>query len=97
MVDEERKAAFVQTGDHFESRYFLTLTYLPPADRRGRNESLFVEGRARAGLDWRAELAGFVDRSDRLLALLDGLMPKADWLTDAATLSFLHGAVSTTR
>jgi type IV secretion/conjugal transfer VirB4 family ATPase len=97
LVDEERKAAFLQTGDHFESRYFLTLTYLPPADRRGRIEGLFVEGRAGAGVDWRAELAGFVDRSDRLLALLDGLMPKADWLADAATLSFLHGAVSTVR
>ena len=97
LVDEERKAAFVQTGDHFESRYFLTLTYLPPADRRGRIEGLFVEGRVGAGLDWRAELAGFVDRSDRLLALLDGLMPKADWLADAATLSFLHGTVSTVR
>jgi len=97
LVDEERKAAFVQTGDHFESRYFLTLTYLPPADRRGRIEGLFVEGRAGAGVDWRAELAGFVDRSNRLLALLDGLMPKADWLADAPTLSFLHGAVSTVR
>ena len=97
LIDEERKAAFVQTGDHFESRYFLTLTYLPPADRRGRIEGLFIEGRAGAGVDWRAELAGFVDRSDRLLALLDGLMPKADWLDDAATLSFLHGAVSTVR
>ena len=78
LVDEERKAAFVQTGDHFESRYFLTLTYLPPADRRGRIEGLFIEGRAGAGVDWRAELAGFVDRSDRLLALLDGLAQVCD-------------------
>ncbi len=97
LVDEERKAAFVQSGAHFESRYYLTLSYLPPADRRGRIEGLFVEGRSGAGLDWRAELAGFIDRSDRLLALLDGLMPKVGWLSDAATLSFLHGAVSTVR
>jgi type IV secretory pathway VirB4 component len=97
LVDEERRAAFVQSGAHFESRYYLTLTYLPPADRRGRIEGLFVEGRSGTGVDWRAELAGFVDRSDRLLALLDGVMPKVGWLGDAATLSFLHGAISTVR
>jgi type IV secretion system protein VirB4 len=97
LVEAERKAAFVESGEHFESRYYLTLTYLPPADRRGRVEGLFVEGRAGAGLDWRAELAGFVDRSDRLLALLDGLMPKVAWLGDGETLSFLHGAISTAR
>ncbi|WP_343698948.1 conjugal transfer protein TrbE [Caulobacter sp.] len=97
LVEAERKAAFVETGEHFESRYYLTLTYLPPADRRGRVEGLFVEGRAGAGLNWRAELSGFIDRSDRLLALLDGLMPKVAWLGDGETLSFLHGAISTVR
>ncbi len=97
LVDEERKAAFVEAGAHFESRYYLTLTYLPPADRRGRIEGLFIEGRVGGGIDWRAELAAFIDRADRLLALLDGLMPKVGWLDDAGTLSFLHGAVSTGR
>jgi type IV secretion/conjugal transfer VirB4 family ATPase len=97
LVEAERKAAFVESGEHFESRYYLTLTYLPPADRHGQVEGLFVEGRAGIGLDWRAELAGFIDRSDRLLALLDGLMPKVGWLADGETLSFLHGAISTMR
>jgi type IV secretion system protein VirB4 len=97
LVDAERKAAFVEGGEHFESRYYLTLTYLPPADRRGRIEGLFVEGRAGGGTDWRAELSGFIDRSDRLLALLDGMMPKIGWLGDAAVLAFLHGAISTDR
>ncbi len=97
LVEEERKAAFAQSREHFESRYYLTLTYLPPAERRGRVEGLLVEGRARAGIDWRAQLSAFIDRADRFLALLDGLMPNLAWLDDAATLSFLHGAVSTDR
>ncbi len=97
LVDAERRAQFEAAGVHFESRYFLTLVYLPPVERAGRLEGLFVEGRADARLDWRAELAGFVDRADRLLALLDGLMPLATWLGDAETLSFLHGAISTDR
>ncbi|CAN5256471.1 conjugal transfer protein TrbE [soil metagenome] len=97
LVDEERRAIFLQSGEHFESRYFLTLTYLPPAEQRGRLEHLFVEGRSGAAVDWRAELAAFVDRAERFLALLDGLMPSLAWLDDAATLSFLHGAVTTVR
>jgi type IV secretion system protein VirB4 len=97
LVDEERKARFRRAGAHFESRYFLTLVYLPPAERTGRLEGLFVEGRASSRIDWRGELEGFVDRSDRLLALVEGLMPLAAWLDDAATLSFLHGAISTVR
>ncbi|SFI56204.1 conjugal transfer protein TrbE [Caulobacter sp. UNC279MFTsu5.1] len=97
LVDEERKASFAADGEHFESRYFLTLLYQPPAERAGRLEAAFIEGRAQRGLDWRAELAGFVDRTDRLLGLLEALMPQVAWLDDAGTLSFLHGAVSTTR
>ena len=31
LVDAERKAQFEEEGAHFESRYFLTLLYLPPA------------------------------------------------------------------
>ncbi|AZS21603.1 conjugal transfer protein TrbE [Caulobacter sp. FWC26] len=97
LVDAERRADFQDSGEHFESRYFLTLSFLPPAEQRGRIERLFVEGRAGRDVDWRAELAAFIDRSGRLLALLDGLMPQLAWLDDPATLRFLHGTVSTGR
>ena len=97
LVDEERKAQFRGAGAHCESRYFLTLCYLPPAERTGWLEGLFVEGRAGQAVDWRAQLAGFIDLSERLLALVEGLTPQAGWLDDAATLTFLHGAISTQR
>lgn len=97
LVDEERKAQFREAGAHFESRYFLTLCYLPPAERTGWLEGLFVEGRDAGKIDWRAQLAGFIDLSDRLLALVEGLTPLAVWLDDGATLTFLHGAISTRR
>ncbi len=97
LVDAERRADFVDSGEHYESRYFLTLSYLPPAEQQGQVAQWFVEGRQQARLDWRAELATFIDRTDRVLALLEGLLPRLAWLDDAATLSVLHGAVSTTR
>ncbi|KQZ22104.1 conjugal transfer protein TrbE [Caulobacter sp. Root1472] len=97
LVDIERRQAFLEEGAHFESCYFLTLVYLPPAERTGRLENLFVEGREQTGVDWRAQLAGFVERSDRLLALIHGLTREAAWLDDGQTLGFLHGAVTTQR
>ena len=97
LVDEERRAAFLEDGAHFESRYYLTLLYLPPPDRTGRLADLFLEGRAGGQADWRGELAGFIDRSSRVLALIEAMVPQAAWLSDAETLSFLHGAVSTAR
>jgi type IV secretion system protein TrbE len=97
LVDEERRAAFLETGAHFESRYYLTLLYLPPPDRTGRLADLFLEGRASAQCDWRGELAGFIDRSNRVLALIEAMVPQAAWLSDAQSLGFLHGTVSTAR
>jgi type IV secretory pathway VirB4 component len=32
LIDDERRQQFMQEGAHFESEYFLTLTYLPPVE-----------------------------------------------------------------
>jgi type IV secretion/conjugal transfer VirB4 family ATPase len=95
LVDDERRAQFEEEGAHFESRYFLTLVWLAPPEDTARAEAWLYEGRARTGADWRAALAGFVDRSDRLIALIEGFMPEAAWLDDGETLTYLHSCVST--
>lgn len=95
LVDEERRADFEAQGAHFESAYFLTFLYLPPAEPRARAESWLYEGRDRRGVDWREVLSGFVDRTDRVLALLEGFVPEVGWLSDAETLTYLHSTVST--
>src|SRR5271154_7632571 len=97
IVDAERKAQFEEEGTHFESRYFLTLLWLPPADDAARAEAWLYENRAQDGADWRGALAGFVDRSDRVLALVEGFMPEAEWLDDPETLTYLHACISTRR
>ncbi|RWC42204.1 MAG: conjugal transfer protein TrbE [Mesorhizobium sp.] len=97
LVDAERKAGFEEAGAHFESSYFLTLTYLAPAEDAARAESWLYEGREKKGLDPNAVLAGFADRSDRVLRLVEAFMPECCWLDDAETLTYLHGCVSTNR
>src|SRR5262249_16187793 len=44
LIDEERRQKFMQEGEHFESEYFLTLTYLPPPEKEERIKGWMFEG-----------------------------------------------------
>ena len=95
LVDEERRAAFEDSGHHFESGYHLTLQYLPPEESRARAAGLLYENKPSEGVDWRERLAAFVAETERIFDLLDGVMPEIAWLDDGQTLSHLHATVST--
>ncbi|WP_413874622.1 conjugal transfer protein TrbE [Albidovulum sp.] len=97
LVDAERKADFEEEGSHFVSGYFLTLLWLPPAEDAARSESWLYEGRETSGVNPWELVRGFIDRTDRVLALLDGFMPECRWLDDAGTLTYLHSTISTNR
>ena len=91
----ERQDAFEEAGAHFESRYFLTFVWLPPAEDASRVEGWLYEGRAQTGVDPWELLRGFVDRTDRVLQLVEGFMPEVAWLDDGDTLTYLHSTIST--
>ena len=98
MVDVERRAEFEQEGAHYESCYFLTFLYLPPPEDTARAERFLYEGRDRSGdADAREVQRGFVDRTERVLGLVEGFMPELSWLDDEETLTYLHSTVSTKR
>jgi type IV secretion system protein VirB4 len=97
LVDAERKADFEDAGAHYESSYFLTFAWLPPAEDAARAEGWLYEGRENSGADPKEALAGFVDRTERVLSLVGDFMPECSWLTDAETLTYLHACVSAKR
>src|SRR5712664_3480064 len=98
LVDVERRAQFEQEGAHYESSYFLTFLYLPPAEEAGRAERLLYEGRDRSeDANAREVQRGFVDRTERVLGLVEGFMPEIAWLDDEGTLTYLHSTISTKR
>jgi type IV secretion system protein VirB4 len=45
VIDDERRQQFMDEGAHFESEYFLTLTYLPPPEVEERAKGWLFEGR----------------------------------------------------
>ncbi|WP_306118398.1 MULTISPECIES: conjugal transfer protein TrbE [unclassified Roseitalea] len=97
LVDAERRAQFEEAGSHFESAYFLTLVWMPPADDTSRAEHWLYEGAENGAADPREHLTSFISRTDSLLGLLDGFMPAAAWLSDEETLTYLHSTISTRR
>jgi type IV secretion system protein VirB4 len=96
LIDEERRAVFESAGQRFESRYFLTLTWLPPAERQGKLESVLFEGgeASASRIDYRRLLAAFESETDQLKALMETLTASAGWLSDEETLTFLHDCIS---
>jgi type IV secretion system protein TrbE len=45
VIDDERRQQFMDEGAHFESDYFLTLTYLPPVETEEKVKGWMFEGR----------------------------------------------------
>ena len=95
LVDRERREQFREEGAHFESGYYLTLLWMPPPEEAARAEGWLYEGKASTGIDPKELVKSFADRTDRVLHLVEGFMPEAAWLDDAATLTYLHSTVST--
>ena len=98
LIDEERRGLFEAEGELFESRFFVTLLHLPPVERAGKAEKrLLVGSKSKAEVDYDEVLAAFVSQTDRVFDLLATIMPAFDPLDDAATLTYLHGTISTKR
>ncbi|MEO0883027.1 MAG: conjugal transfer protein TrbE [Pseudomonadota bacterium] len=98
IVDEERRGTFEEAGTHFETDFYLTLTWLPSADSTSRLENLIIDDPADVPqYYWLENLGHFQRTSSRLLDLIETIMPEAGWLTDDETLTYLHHCVSTKR
>lgn len=98
LVERERRAAFLADGLHFESAFYLTLTWLPPADSQDAAGRRLVERADDAKeRDWREALDGFVTETDRALDLMGGFMPEVRALSSSELLTYLHATISDSR
>lgn len=95
-VDAQRRRAFEAEGRHHESACHLTLLYLPPAEAWSRAGDALLERPPEEGPapSWARHLETFRTETERAFGLLAEVMPEVEPLDDAATLAFLHAAVS---
>ncbi len=77
LIDEERRADFNEVGELFESSYALTLVFLPAPEGRARASALMLDAPDRPAVNWREQLTGFVEQTERFGALLDGFLRAA--------------------
>ena len=103
VIDDERRQQFMQEGSHFESEYFLTLTYLPPLAAEERIKGWLYDGRehstgraAQAALEhFRAKVDAFENvfsalfHTERLTHIAEDSGFKFD-----ALLRYLHRAIT---
>lgn len=95
---QQRRHRAVGTQAHYESAYYLTLFYMPPADQVARAEQALLErAEPNKGRDWHQDLSAFIAETERVLDLLSGFMPEVRALDDGQTLTYLHGTVSPRR
>lgn len=98
LVDRERALQAEESGTRFESAYYLTLLWLPPADATGRAEKALIErAETQDAQNWRHRLETFQQQSDRVWDLLNTCLEEVWPLTDDETLTYLHSTISTKR
>ena len=95
LIDQERRKTFTDDGNHCESNYFLTLTFLPPEDQVRSLTSVLIERPVdKSGISYRASYETFLGQITQIVNLLSGFMPEVTPLDDDQTLSYLHDCVS---
>ena len=91
LIDHERRLHYTEEGQHFESRFALTLTWTPPTEMQSRAAGLLFQGRR--ATDWEDTLDFFrrslTENEDALSARL--LMQRMD---DVALLSHLNSCIT---
>ncbi|WP_298916524.1 conjugal transfer protein TrbE [uncultured Algimonas sp.] len=96
LVEQERLGLHAEIGALFESDYHLTFTFLPPADKVGKLERLFIDqdnasnATEPSGAD---HLAAFIRDTDAARGLLATVFPVVAFLDDAETLTYLQSCL----
>jgi type IV secretion/conjugal transfer VirB4 family ATPase len=92
LLDEERRVAYDAQSAHYETAYYLTLTYRPAPEIFARLAARFVQSAPRDA-DWGEVLDSFIEQAqlleNRLSAALD-----VRSLTPTELLTYLHTCVT---
>ena len=87
-----------EAGRRFESAYYFTLLWLPPADTSTRAEKALIErADTEEAVTWRQRLESFQQQAARTHDLLSTCLAEIAPLSDDEALTYLHSGISTKR
>ena len=92
-MDAERRRLF-SSGIYFESRFYVTLYWLPPQDRTGRLKKMVLDGQERKEITAEDIIADFIAEATKLYMSFSSIGIPVSCLTPDQTLSYLHSCVS---
>ena len=94
IIENERKK-FFESGHHYESKYYFTLTYLPPKDTTKKFLDFFIIGeKDEVGIDYKEAIKKFKNQSEDFFLSLKSVFAQVKWLNDKETLTYLHSTIS---
>ena len=93
LIDDERRERYTAEGTHFESAYYLSLTYRPPAEIENRVSALFLEGDGEGRQGWNQILEIFEKTVTDIEDALSSRLTLAR-LDSAALLTYLHTCIT---
>jgi len=100
LIDEERRGLHNEVGSLFESDYYLTLTFLPPADKTAKISGIFIETTQDDGhmapshYAGRETLSNFIKQTDAAADMLAAVFPEAVFLSDEEVLTYLQSCLA---
>lgn len=94
LVDAERRESFSASKDNFESKYYLTLQFLPPAHSDSKLSRLIISEPETTTENYHKTLEFFTETTTRCGDLIKDFMFEAEFLNDEETLTYLHSTIS---
>lgn len=94
LIEAERREKFSDIGESFESKYFLTLQFLPPTQSTSKISKLIISQPETITEDYHKSLELFIATTQRFCDILQDFMYEAEFLDDNETLTYLHANIS---
>src|SRR5215510_919133 len=100
LIDDERRAILLGTPGSRETRYTMTLSWLPPTLTAQKGLRFLMTGPGQPTATGQAadlqqvSLQDFLTRTDFFVDLLKGMLAQCRSMTEVETLTYLHNCVS---
>lgn len=94
LIEQERYKYFME-GNHYESEYYLTISYLTPTDKKKKMNSFLIKStHKKEEENLEKEIVEFKKNVKNISDLLSTVFLEIEELTDEETYTYLHSCVS---